>query len=133
MSSYAPDLDKGLLHRLALAFQELRYVGKHPRRLSRGVPFSLCFPSFPPLYSSSRELNNAGELAYPYSTREIVAIVKHLQAFPDDGLIEAIENVLSFDNWTFATRKMVAKVFRDHGIPVPDKPSSNTITPSVRH
>ena len=60
-----PDVEPALLRRLAEAFTGLR------------------------------RMVDEGELSYPYSTRELVAVVKHLQAFPDDGAVPTLENVLA--------------------------------------
>ena len=38
-----------------------------------------------------------GALSYPFSLRELIAVVKHLQAFPQDGLLQAVNNVFNFD------------------------------------
>ena len=69
LRSYGPDVPEAILVKLADAFDELR------------------------------KSNEEGLLAYPYSTRELVAIVKHLQAWPDDGLMYTLDNVLSFDKF----------------------------------
>ena len=67
LASYAPDVSSVVLERLAASFSELR------------------------------ALVEAGTLSYPYSTREAVAVVKHLQQFPDDGVVATLENALAFD------------------------------------
>ena len=69
LRSYGPDVPEEILVKLADAFDELR------------------------------KRNEDGLLAYPYSTRELVAVVKHLQAWPDDGLSYTLDNVLSFDKF----------------------------------
>eukprot|EP00966_Prymnesium_polylepis_P058129 1346222-Prymnesium_polylepis.1 len=52
------------------------------RRAQRpGVPSLVWHVSPPP------NMTERGGLAYPYSTREAVAIVKHVAAFPQDGLL----------------------------------------------
>jgi len=38
-----------------------------------------------------------GLLSYPYSARELVSVVRHLQAFPTDSLVAAMDNVVGFD------------------------------------
>jgi len=69
--------------------------------------------------SSSNGGGGGGSLAYPYSMREAVAVVKHLEAFPRDGIVDALENVLAFDAFAPDTRRTVAAVFQAHGIPLP--------------
>ena len=56
LKSYAPDLEDHILDRLVATFGELR------------------------------SLADRGQTQYPYSTREAVAIVKHFQKYPEDGL-----------------------------------------------
>jgi len=56
LRSYAPDVDEHILDRLVATFGELR------------------------------SLADRGQTQYPYSTREAVAIVKHFQQYPEDGL-----------------------------------------------
>ena len=60
---------------------------------------------------------DAGEIAYPYSTREAVALVKHLQSFPSDGLLAAAENVFAFDGHEPAIAQTITSVLRRHGVP----------------
>ena len=61
LRSYGPNLPTKLLEILAAAFSELR------------------------------EATDAGKLSYPYSTREAVAIVRHLSAFPRDSVASVLE------------------------------------------
>jgi hypothetical protein len=68
--------------------------------------------------------------AYPYSTREAVAVVKHLQLFPDDGVVNTLENVLAFDNFDPQLRKSLAQVFNKNGIPVAET-AGGRIEPKV--
>ena len=56
LRSYAPNVSMGIITRLTDAFSELR------------------------------SLSDEGTLSYPYSTRECVAIVKHLEKYPKDSL-----------------------------------------------
>jgi hypothetical protein len=60
-----------------------------------------------------------------------VAVVKHLEHFPSDGVAEAVENVLAFDAFTPTTRALVAAVFQKHGVPVPLSASAHA-EPVVR-
>ena len=38
-------------------------------------------------------------------------IVKHLQAFPEDGILEAVQNVFSFDTYDEQAKKFILQVF----------------------
>lgn len=61
LRAYAPGVDVALLRRLTAVFGDLR------------------------------QSVDIGALAYPYSTRELVAIARHVQQFPRDGLLRAIQ------------------------------------------
>jgi MoxR-like ATPase len=88
LASYGPAVEKSLLEKLVSVFNELR----------RGV--------------------DEGTFVYPYSTRELVAMVKHLQAFPQDGLLVALQNVLHFDLFDSLVLNTLRSVFQQHGIPL---------------
>lgn len=100
--AYAPAMPLPLVHSLTAAFSELR------------------------------QLNDSGLLAYPYSTREIVAVAKHLQEFPDDGAVRTLENVLAFDSFDARLRSMLADVFQRHGIPLLAEVDATPTPPEVR-
>ena len=103
LSAYAPGVPNSLLQCLAGAFGELR------------------------------ALVEDGQLSYPYSTREAVAVVSHLEVFPDDGLVGALENVLAFDAYSPDLRRILSEVFNRHGIPLPAfAPTEETTTYEVR-
>eukprot|EP01045_Picozoa_sp_COSAG04_P000654 COSAG04_NODE_17_length_40288_cov_9.152728_10_plen_435_part_00 len=88
LRSYGPDVPDAVLEKLADAFDELR------------------------------RSNEEGLLAYPYSTRELVAIVKHLQAWPDDGLLYTLDNVLSFDKFDDELMQSLDEIFQSHDIAI---------------
>uniref|UniRef100_A0A2M4A0X9 von Willebrand factor A domain-containing protein 8 n=1 Tax=Anopheles triannulatus TaxID=58253 RepID=A0A2M4A0X9_9DIPT len=69
-------------------------------------------------FAELRDMADAGTLHYPYSTREVVAIVKHLERFPDDPLAELIGNVLDHDRYTPETLEQVTAVLLRHGLPI---------------
>ncbi|CAG0920479.1 unnamed protein product [Notodromas monacha] len=88
LAQYGPNVPKHVLLPLVRAFQDLR------------------------------TLADEGTLAYPYSTREAVAVVKHLQAFPEDGLIDALKNVFDFETYSKENMDAVTTVLTKHGIPI---------------
>jgi hypothetical protein len=117
LAAYAPSLARGgggddggggalLLGRIAGAFADLRELHGHTG-------------------------GGGGSLSYPYSMREAVAVVKHLEAFPGDGVVDAIENVLAFDAFSPDTRRTVSGVFQAHGIPVPAEAGGTLASPKV--
>ena len=89
LSSYGPNVSQKLIKRIAASFAELRSLSDH------------------------------GEIYYPYSTREAVAVVKHLERF-DDDVVSALHNVLDFDSFDNDVYATIGKVFRKHGINVQD-------------
>ncbi|KAG6609485.1 von Willebrand factor A domain-containing protein 8 [Phytophthora cinnamomi] len=81
LTAYAPSVPVDILRRLCRAFAELR------------------------------ELVENGTITYPYSTREAVAVAKHLQRFPNDGVASALENVLAFDAYDRNMRTQLSEIF----------------------
>lgn len=84
LQQYGPSVDQRLLYQLVQAFGELR------------------------------SMSDVGQLSYPYSTREVVSIVKHLQRYPDDDIAEVIENVLHFDRYAPEAWDVVTAVLAKH-------------------
>ena len=69
-------------------------------------------------FSELRTLSDRGELAYPYSTREAVAVARHLDAHPDAGPGSAVANVSNFDVYSPAAAEAIDEAFRKQGIDV---------------
>lgn len=69
-------------------------------------------------FGDLRKLADKGLLSYPYSTREAVNIVKHLQAYPSDDLAEAVSNVFDFDRYSSEMKDVLQRVLKNHEIPV---------------
>lgn len=67
LSQLAPDLDPELLRSLVSAFGDLR------------------------------KAFDAGTLSYPFSLRELIALVRHLKRFPEERLDTVLRNVFDFD------------------------------------
>jgi len=81
LRAYAPTVSVDILRRLCRAFSELR------------------------------GLVEDGTITYPYSTREAVAVAKHLEAFPEDGVTSTLENVLAFDAYDKNLRRLLSEIF----------------------
>eukprot|EP00760_Papus_ankaliazontas_P017911 PhM_4_TR17397/c0_g1_i1/m.85845 len=88
LSRYAPNVPRHALMMLSNAFAE---VGK---------------------------LVDQGVLTYPYSLRELANVVRHMNAFPQDGISVALMNVFNFDEFDDNTRDLLMQVFRSAGIPL---------------
>jgi von Willebrand factor A domain-containing protein 8 len=101
LNAYGPNVPMDVIRRIALAFQDLRSMYENH------------------------------ELSYPYSAREAVSVVKHIQNFPEDGAAAAVENILGFDGYNPRSRKTIALVFQSRGIPVPIE--QNLSAPPTNH
>lgn len=88
LQKYGPDVPRNVLDTLVRAFAELR------------------------------ELADIGQLSYPYSTREVVNIVKHLQKFPQEDMSELIGNVLDFDKYSPEALEQVTAILQKHGLAI---------------
>uniref|UniRef100_A0A4W6D9L2 von Willebrand factor A domain-containing protein 8 n=1 Tax=Lates calcarifer TaxID=8187 RepID=A0A4W6D9L2_LATCA len=94
LKQYGPDVPDATLQKLVAAFGELRSMA------------------------------DQGTITYPYSTREVVNIVKHLQKFPGEGLASVVRNVFDFDSYNKDMREVLIEALHKHGIPIGAKPSS---------
>lgn len=86
LRSYAPSVDEALLRRVSASFGELRMMFEQ------------------------------GDISYPYSTREAVAVSRHLEKYPNDDVVAVLHNVLDLDSFTdqYVT---LGEVFGRHGFP----------------
>nr|XP_046259782.1 von Willebrand factor A domain-containing protein 8 [Scatophagus argus] len=75
-------------------------------------------------FGELRSMADQGTITYPYSTREVVNIVKHLQKFPEEGLANVVRNVFDFDSYNKDMRELLIEALHKHGIPIGAKPSS---------
>ncbi|KAF8056895.1 AAA domain-containing protein, partial [Lyophyllum atratum] len=89
LEQMAPELNPDLILRLVGAFHDLR----------RGY--------------------DSGVLNYPYSLRELINLVRHITAYPDDSLGEALRNIFDFDIYKPETIDKLAEILEHHGLQVP--------------
>ena len=107
LRQYGPAVPEDTLRRLVKAFSELRAQGsfKYGGTAFKTNMFSTCLIRS----ISSKKLRHLGNILqpfpqinfqaddgliqYPYSTREVVNIVKHLERFPDEGLGAVVRDV----------------------------------------
>uniref|UniRef100_A0A8D1PHZ2 von Willebrand factor A domain-containing protein 8 n=1 Tax=Sus scrofa TaxID=9823 RepID=A0A8D1PHZ2_PIG len=94
LRQYGPNVPEPILQKLVAAFGELR------------------------------NLADQGTINYPYSTREVVNIVRHLQKFPTEGLSSVVRNVFDFDSYNNDMREILINTLHKHGIPIGAKPTS---------
>ncbi|KAM7321273.1 hypothetical protein ACRRTK_019365 [Alexandromys fortis] len=94
LKQYGPNVPEPILQKLVAAFGELR------------------------------SLADQGIINYPYSTREVVNIVKHLQKFPNEGLSSVVRNVFDFDSYNSDMREILMNTMHKYGIPIGAKPTN---------
>ncbi|XP_058438588.1 von Willebrand factor A domain-containing protein 8 isoform X2 [Marmota monax] len=75
-------------------------------------------------FGELRNLADQGIISYPYSTREVVNIVKHLQKFPTEGLSSVVRNVFDFDSYNKDMREILINTLHKYGIPIGAKPTN---------
>ncbi|KAJ6624725.1 AAA domain-containing protein [Mycena sp. CBHHK59/15] len=90
LAQLAPEIDEDLILRLVGAFHDLR----------KGY--------------------ESGTLNYPYSLRELINLVKHMQAYPRDSLGDALRNIFDFDIYKPETIEQLAAILNHHGLRVPN-------------
>jgi von Willebrand factor A domain-containing protein 8 len=90
LRKYGPDVPEELLRKFVAAFNELR------------------------------DLVEEGQILYPYSTRELVNVVRHLQQYPDDNVGTILGNVFDFDLFSAEEREVLEEAFRRQGIIIND-------------
>ncbi|CAG8469528.1 17842_t:CDS:10 [Acaulospora morrowiae] len=88
LRKYAPDVSEDLLLKLTEAFSDLR------------------------------KMVDEGLISYPYSTRELVNVVKHMQQYPKEGMSRILQNVFDFDKYDKDSKDLLKEVFQKHGIPI---------------
>lgn len=67
------------------------------------------------VFGELRNMADQGLVNYPYSTREVVNIVKHLNKFPNADLEEVIFNVFDFDRYSPEVLNTLGEVLEKHG------------------
>jgi MoxR-like ATPase len=90
------------------------------------------------VFNELRTLVHDGVLAYPFSTRELVQILKHMHSYPSDGVGAALANVFDFDSFAPPTLEQLERVLRKHGIAMHAQQqrselSRERILPPARH
>lgn len=114
LKQYGPNVDREIILKLVKAFGELRNMA------------------------------DQGLVSYPYSTREVVNIVKHLevslydfifhlsliynfmcfQKFSQESLATVVRNVFDFDRYSEETFNTLVSVLHKHGIPIGTSPTN---------
>ncbi|CAO3593309.1 unnamed protein product [Absidia cylindrospora] len=87
------------------------------RKYGADVPEDLLW-KLSTVFTDLRKLTDEGMMAYPYSTREIVNIVRHLQNYPTEGISKILQNVFDFDQYDHTSKALLIEIFEKHGIPI---------------
>lgn len=84
-------------------------------------------------FGSLRQLFDQGLISYPYSTREIVNIVRHLEKFSDESLASVLTNVYDFDHFSDKSdlKNTFKEVMNKHGISLGESTLRVNLAPSV--
>ncbi|KAI9009541.1 AAA domain-containing protein [Gaertneriomyces semiglobifer] len=69
-------------------------------------------------FGDLRQAFDNGLVSYPYSLRELMNIVKHMQAYPDDPLDQILRNVFDFDVHRKDFFEVLVKALSKHGLNV---------------
>ncbi|TDL27843.1 hypothetical protein BD410DRAFT_781753 [Rickenella mellea] len=59
-----------------------------------------------------------GSLTYPYSLRELINLVRHMNTYPNDSLEDALRNVFDFDIYKPETIDILLDILDHHGLKV---------------
>ncbi|XP_071949792.1 von Willebrand factor A domain-containing protein 8-like [Antedon mediterranea] len=94
LKKYGPSVPDTILKKLVLAFGELRSMA------------------------------DQGLISYPYSTREVVNMVKHLEKFPNEGIANVVKNVFDFDVYNQEVQEQLIDTLHKHGIPIGAQPTN---------
>ncbi|KAF5299279.1 hypothetical protein FQA39_LY02452 [Lamprigera yunnana] len=68
------------------------------------------------IFSDLRFMADQGLVTYPYSTREVVNVVKHLQKFPTADIEDSLFNVFDFDKYNQEVVETLGQVLIKHGL-----------------
>ncbi|XP_054715582.1 von Willebrand factor A domain-containing protein 8-like [Uloborus diversus] len=66
-------------------------------------------------FGELRSMSDAGLISYPYSTREVVNIVKHIDKFPNEGISFVLKNVFDFDSFSSELKETLNNLFEKYG------------------
>ncbi|KAJ3746345.1 AAA domain-containing protein [Lentinula detonsa] len=88
LQQLAPEMDEDLILRLVGAFADLR----------KGY--------------------ETGKVGYPYSLRELINLVRHMRAYPNDSLSDVLRNVFDFDVYKPETIEKLREILDHHGLRV---------------
>jgi len=97
------------------------YVLQNPDAKSQLTLLSAIAPNVPKAvllqlieaFSKLAALCQDGTISYPFSLRELIAVVKHAKQYPQDGLFQALNNVFNFDLTDDLTMSHVRRILHE--------------------
>lgn len=95
------------------ADSELELLKKYAPHVSEDILIKLIAS-----FNDLRRLYDEEIIIYPYSTRELVNAVRHLEAYPAEGLYQALQNVFEFDSHEPDFFSIIQETLTKNGIPV---------------
>lgn len=69
-------------------------------------------------FNDLREAFDDGLIQYPYSLRELINIVRHMEKFPTESIDSVLRNVFDFDAHKTELNELVVKTFIKNGVNV---------------
>jgi von Willebrand factor A domain-containing protein 8 len=69
-------------------------------------------------FNDLRKAFDDGMINYPYSLRELIHIVRHLERYPLEEIESVLRNVVDFDLHTKPLMEYLVETFNKHGIPM---------------
>ncbi|KAG5728425.1 hypothetical protein E4T56_gene18957 [Termitomyces sp. T112] len=89
LQQLAPEIDEDTILRLVGAFHDLRHG------------------------------YDTGVLNYPYSLRELINLIRHMRAYPQDSLGDALRNIFDFDIYKPEIIDKLDEILEHHGLQIP--------------
>ncbi len=80
------------------------------------------------IWEELRIAHEKGLLLYPFSIRESVNVVKHLNEYPNDGIENAIENIVAFDRLDMGLARQLHQIFAKYGVSILGKDAYSSDT-----
>jgi len=68
------------------------------------------------LFNELRRMVDSGVLSYPYSIRELVRLVQHIESYPEDSMEDVFSNVFAFDWHDKKLRELLMSTVSKFGI-----------------
>eukprot|EP01060_Flectonema_neradi_P029995 TRINITY_DN4267_c0_g1_i1.p1 TRINITY_DN4267_c0_g1~~TRINITY_DN4267_c0_g1_i1.p1 ORF type:complete len:1813 (+),score=366.76 TRINITY_DN4267_c0_g1_i1:45-5441(+) len=84
-------------------------------------------------FAELRKMSDSGDISYPYSTREAVAVARHLDKHPTDGITGALSNIIGFDAYDAGMLETLKTVFTDNGLTFSTGSSLSGASSAVSH